>query len=317
LRYAVFESKDKRVSNRDGGEDCDAPQRNDFAIRHFSHILSRTERRLDLVDVGSNMNSDTPEGEHASGVHPAWLDEVVAQCQQVAGRSVAADRDELREMLSGFVRAVATPRTQVERLVFKSLLLDLAYHAGCTAHERVHGGDVGTCRFLPGALLTRFWSHRDESETESFEAWLTTYFAALNQTHPPTLGSSIGRLLRREFRKSWTLAGLAQRFNATPSRVQRAFRTDFGFSVRYYLHLVRLVAALPFIRREKIEAVALQVGYKSKQNFYRDFERLMRMTPTEFRKLREHQVSEIRDKASLQLVRRLVLRKSPRRPLDK
>jgi AraC-like DNA-binding protein len=50
---------------------------------------------------------------------------------------------------------------------------------------------------------------------------------------------------------------------------------------------MRLIEAMPHVSTEKIEAIALKVGYKSKKNFYRAFQDVTGLTPTAFRNLSE------------------------------
>ena len=46
---------------------------------------------------------------------------------------------------------------------------------------------------------------------------------------------------------------------------------------------MRLIEALPQVPTEKIDAIALKVGYRSKKNFYRAFQTVTGLTPTAFR----------------------------------
>lgn len=65
----------------------------------------------------------------------------------------------------------------------------------------------------------------------------------------------------------------------------RLFRHHIGTTVREYIARVRLERAMPAIRRgEKVEAVALEVGYRSKKNFYRRFRQRFGITPGAFRR---------------------------------
>jgi two-component system response regulator YesN len=64
-----------------------------------------------------------------------------------------------------------------------------------------------------------------------------------------------------------------------PSRLGRIFQDQVGLSVHEYITRVRLDHAAHLIAsRMKIEAVALSVGYRSKNNFYRQFTRRFGVT---------------------------------------
>lgn len=68
-----------------------------------------------------------------------------------------------------------------------------------------------------------------------------------------------------------------------PSHICAVFRAETGTTVRGYLTQIRLERAAYLIARgEKIEAVALDVGYKSKNQFYRQFKRHYGMTPATY-----------------------------------
>jgi AraC-like DNA-binding protein len=65
----------------------------------------------------------------------------------------------------------------------------------------------------------------------------------------------------------------------------RLFRQQMGVSVRDYLTQVRMRrAACMICQGDKVEAVALEVGYRSKKNFYRQFIRSFGMLPAAYRR---------------------------------
>jgi AraC-like DNA-binding protein len=90
----------------------------------------------------------------------------------------------------------------------------------------------------------------------------------------------------------------------TASRLNRAFIREHGYAVPEYQRRVRLLNALEKINegRVKIEAVALGVGYHSKKNFYRTFQRLTGLTPTRFRHLSRTARIDVIDGMRLSLV---------------
>jgi len=62
------------------------------------------------------------------------------------------------------------------------------------------------------------------------------------------------------------------------------FREELAMTAHDYLTRVRLRRALELIRRgEKIEAVSLLVGYRSKKNFYHHFKRHIGVTPLAYK----------------------------------
>jgi two-component system response regulator YesN len=70
-----------------------------------------------------------------------------------------------------------------------------------------------------------------------------------------------------------------------PNYVGLVFHEQMGLTVRGYLTRFRLERAADLIARgDKIEAVSLCVGYRSKRNFYRQFKRCFGMTPQQYRR---------------------------------
>lgn len=79
----------------------------------------------------------------------------------------------------------------------------------------------------------------------------------------------------------------------TPSRLTRGFAREHGMSIPEYVRAIRLIESIDRIRQEKVEAVARDVGYKSRKNFNRTFKRLTGLTPTAFRQLPAVRADEI------------------------
>ncbi len=81
-----------------------------------------------------------------------------------------------------------------------------------------------------------------------------------------------------------SLRTLADALGRQEAYLGRLFRQQMGLSVREYVAQLRLDRASLLIRRgEKVEAVALAVGYRSKKSFYRQFVRRFGSTPAAYR----------------------------------
>lgn len=81
-----------------------------------------------------------------------------------------------------------------------------------------------------------------------------------------------------------TLETLGATLNRQPAYVGQLFRRETGNTVHQALTKIRLSHAATLIAEGvKVEAVALIVGYRSKKNFYRQFQRQFRMTPVQYR----------------------------------
>jgi AraC-like DNA-binding protein len=81
-----------------------------------------------------------------------------------------------------------------------------------------------------------------------------------------------------------TLAALARRLQRESAYLGRLFRDEIGITVHSYMTRARMVFGAAHVRAGvKIEAVSLDLGYRSKKNFYRQFKRHFDMTPEAYR----------------------------------
>lgn len=87
-------------------------------------------------------------------------------------------------------------------------------------------------------------------------------------------------MIRADPKRRWRLDDLVSRSLINCAQLTKIFRGEFGLTTREYIEVVRLWHALPMLFAGlKIVAIALEVGYKSKKNFYETFEKWLRMTP--------------------------------------
>ena len=77
---------------------------------------------------------------------------------------------------------------------------------------------------------------------------------------------------------------LARAVSRERTHVSNVFRREMGHTIHAYLTRVRMQHAADLVGRgEKIEAVMLMVGYRSKKSFYRQFRSHFGVTPGTFR----------------------------------
>jgi AraC-like DNA-binding protein len=92
------------------------------------------------------------------------------------------------------------------------------------------------------------------------------------------------RVIENRYAEPITIAQVAAAVGRTPKHLGTIFRRQTGLTVHKYLTRVRLRHAIGLIRDgEKIEAVSLLVGYRSKKNFYRHFKLHTGITPAGYR----------------------------------
>jgi len=258
------------------------------------------------------MNVDTGTAEEHM-VRCAWVSTVIASCERVCSELAASDRTDASGLLRAFTHTLPVPGSPTETIVLRGLLLTIAVRASAILHGRVHPNTGTPCKLPLERMLDDLANGTAGTALTPFGHWQETFLGALDSIHPPTLGSLIGVLVRRDFQRGWSLTALADHFETSPAHVRKSFELKFGRSVHDYQQLARVVAALEDIRSAptKIDAIALNVGYQSKKNFYSAFRRLIGRTPNEYRRLPDTEASLLKERAREELGRGAL----PRKPL--
>lgn len=100
--------------------------------------------------------------------------------------------------------------------------------------------------------------------------------------------------IQRNYTQRLTLGALAKALGRQSGYLGRLFHQEIGVTVHEYVTRARMVYGAVEIRSGvKVEAVALDLGYRSKKNFYRQFKRRFGLTPEAYR--REHQGAAVSD----------------------
>lgn len=246
---------------------------------------------------------DTRAVSPLASIRRGWLDDVIRACQQIAGQSLLADREEARALLQSFADSLRPSSTPIEAVLLRSVLLDTAYRCGNALHERLHRQQRTVCPFNPAEHLMPFWDAGGRSAVMAFRRWIVDFFTELDRTHPSTVAARVAQLLNHDYKTRWSVPALGRRFRVPPTVLSRDFRQEFGLSIHAYQELVRLAMAMGDLRGDKVEAVALQVGYHSKKDFYRAFKRVTGITVTDFRSLTPDHARQIHERAQLEVLR--------------
>jgi AraC-like DNA-binding protein len=236
-------------------------------------------------------------------VRSAWLIALLKSCQDASARLSNCERNDARDCLKAFTVSLELPTNQAEWLVLRGIVFAVAMRASAAQHGRLDKHSSERCGLKMECLLDDLAAASLEATIRHFESWQRDFFNALDVAHPSTLGSSIGVLVRRDFRSRWNLARLARHFKTSPSTIRKSFRRKFGRSVHEYQQVVRIVASLDGVRSTKVEPIARGVGYHSTKNFYSAFRRLIGRTPREYRMLPAEEASLLKAAASQQLTR--------------
>jgi AraC-like DNA-binding protein len=91
-------------------------------------------------------------------------------------------------------------------------------------------------------------------------------------------------VIHQHYNQRLTLAGLARILRRQSAYLGRLFHDEIGITVHEYITRARMVfGAVQILAGVKIEAVSLDLGYRSKKNFYRQFKRHFGRTPEVYR----------------------------------
>jgi AraC-like DNA-binding protein len=100
----------------------------------------------------------------------------------------------------------------------------------------------------------------------------------------PSVVWNARRLLQERYRDALSYRTLGRELNCNPEYLATLFHKAFGETIHGFLRRTRIEKSIPMLRRgEKVEAIALQVGFTSKSGFLRAFRIVMGQKPTAMR----------------------------------
>ncbi|MEM8933561.1 MAG: AraC family transcriptional regulator [Acidobacteriota bacterium] len=109
------------------------------------------------------------------------------------------------------------------------------------------------------------------------------------QPAAPELALDIRRLLHAihedPFDSDLSVRSLKQRCRIRDNNVSSRFRFVLGVTIRHYIEILRLEAAVLLLTRLEVGVfdIALSIGYQNPQTFYNAFRRCFDCTPSDFR----------------------------------
>ena len=237
-----------------------------------------------------------------NSLRQGWLDEVIQLLQVAYGRVIGADLHVMRDALGSCTASLPRPETHAEEVLLRGMLIEFAGRFGDGFHRLYHRQAPEACPFSPAVDLERFWAEAGGA-IESFSRWMTHFFDRFERAHPPSHAESAARLIEAHFDQPLDVDALAALLGTGRSQLVAAFRARYGVAPREFQRMLRLAEALTHLPGEKIEALALRVGYKSRKNFYSAFRKATGLTPAEFRKLPDSHSAEIVDSINVRLMR--------------
>ena len=228
-----------------------------------------------------------------------WLSETVRESQGLLSKSLHIGPNYLPAMAIAFLDRLAEPQTPVERLVQRGLLLEVAVqfgHAAHTNYHRQHGNDQPSfeaCGFIPSAAVDGWPRDQATSPAEAFRRWSHRYANAFRATHPLSCAREAEEYLKQHFRSAVSASNISDQLSCPSAFLRRTFKQLTGKSLLEHQLELRLRAALRLLSESelKMEAIAGEVGYRSKKDLYRVVQTHLSCTPLEYRQSRKSGIS--------------------------
>jgi AraC-like DNA-binding protein len=228
-------------------------------------------------------------------VREEWMGRLAAECQAVAGAFLETDVQQLRSQLQAFIGRLPEPATIFETHVLRLMLFELAVWGAETAHHRYHGVFPGDCRFDATPLLERHWRTRSGDPRAALAGWTDDYASSFEGAHVLPLGAKAVRALEARTHARLDVKELAFELGCSSAELRREFRAWTGIAIGPYHVGLRAKATLEGLLASdrKIDALAEDLGYKSKKNMYRTLKTACGLTPRQIRRLGPEELDEL------------------------
>jgi AraC-like DNA-binding protein len=217
-----------------------------------------------------------------------WMRSTQAVLRALADEFDFADAAEMMPLIRGSLAQIEAAPDRLHVELLRLMLVDLCGKMVHAIHSRK---DVAcSCLGASWELLPMVTGSENEPRS-AFADWAERSLAHVLAVHPLTAAERAACLIRSRPSKAWTLHELAASVESHEARLSRQFRRVFGLKPAAYLHLVRMSRAVVLFRTAaKVEAIASEVGYRSKKDFYAALKQWVGLTPTEVRRLGEDEL---------------------------
>lgn len=223
----------------------------------------------------------------SGGVRREWLHGVVRECQTFYGRILLEyDSCNFERAADELVQRLPHADSPLEHRVLRGLLLETALQWFAHAHR--HGSEQ---RVHPFAVLLRYSSAPPPAFFVDWARTLDRYCAS-------SIAQQTARLVRRHGSITLNALKVGRMLGVSEVAIKAAFRQEFGMTIKHYRDVTRVFEAVKRLGEadEKIESLAADVGYRSKDTFFRSFRRLTGTTPAAYRRLSAMQRDPIIDR---------------------
>lgn len=198
------------------------------------------------------------------------------------------------EALVQLFASVGAPRDYADALTASGIVHRFIDRAAHELHRRIHGGAVpAVCSFgatgdIPVPVVDQTRPHRWNAP-DVVSAWYAGYVERLKSHHPPSIAERAITRLRTLNGQTLRVPDLARDLACSVPVLQRQFTESTGNSPRQFLIQLRVSRAIDLLRRTdwKVEAIAHEVGWRSKKDLHVAFARRVGATPGAIRRLND------------------------------
>jgi AraC-like DNA-binding protein len=220
-----------------------------------------------------------------AAIDGAWLDRLIDDVQELSLAIVMEEQHELPSVMRQFGERLLPAPDPLHQALLANLMLDVCRHTFDSLHASLPL-DACTCAAESWSRLAPFTRWYETDPRTAVCAWTEAFFGAYRRNHPPTVSTRAAAMMRLNPARPWAIGTIARALGVTRRHLSTEFRARYGVGPLDYLHLARISkVVLALDDSTKIEALALEVGYRSKKDFYRAFRAWTGTTPTALRAL--------------------------------
>ena len=230
-----------------------------------------------------------------------WLARAHETVQRLQDDLAAADMTEIAGLLHRASSSIDPPPDRVHAAALSMMLIAICDQIVQMLHEPE---GIGQCSCHRAAWLHARALMKWEDPRLAIGDWAQGFLAHVEREHPRTGAVLAAALIRSDSTKVWMLGTLARAVGTRPMQLRQEFHARFGLRPTMYIHLVRAARAVALFQTPtKVEAIAWEVGYRSKKDLYRALKLWVGATPTELRALSDEERTWLERQLRMQYLR--------------
>lgn len=159
---------------------------------------------------------------------------------------------------------------------------------GCASLVKQLGGDPDEIYLLWGSVSDVEQSKNLQRSTETLTAFCRKCQAVVSELQEMNSGGTSAKVadfLRRNYKETFTIKEIAERFYINPVYLGQAFSRKYGIGILDFVHDLRIEKAQRLLLEtdEASWAIAEALGYRGYQHFLKQFEKRLGMKPSDYR----------------------------------